>query len=892
MVENASGTRRSLGFPRGKIFLVVVLAAVMGSLRVAGEENPRPRAGKGNPVILASNRTCYWRWFVFWETPLIREGTRKLVTPRLPTSVWTREVACPTLIGDRGEHAEMWHSAFPSPDWMKVDFDDSRWCRFRGPWGWHTPETASLYFRGKFRVSDPSLVSGLHLLATFWGGVVVYLNGKEVGRAYMPDGPVHPETLAREYPGNIQFGKKGASLERTISLSIPLSFLRKGTNVLALEFHRAPTPLSLFKRRIKGFYRSLLKVKSVSLSASSPRGVLSGIGRPRGVLVRNWNVLLSVTQADYGDPFEPLRPIKIICPRGGVSSAQLVVSSSTPIEGLTVDVTDLRCMAGRGKISGSAVEILYPRADGSPEQNAEYFYPKRPWPKKLWRFDALLPVPPHLVPVDEDVGGATQPIWVRVRTPRKARPGMYKGKITIRMKGTVPVTNDLLVKVCSWRMPDTRKFCTHVGLIQSPDSVALYYEVPMWSEKHWRLIERSFSLLGEVGTDVIYIPLICHTHFGNEHSMVRWIPAGKGRWTYDFSIVDQYIDTAVKYLGKVPVVCFYTWEVFTDTGYLGKNMPIPFSVWEKNARRVVRKDGPRWGTPEARTFWKPVFDELKSLLRKKGLEKSMMIGLAGDARPRKETVEDLKSATGGLPWVQHCHPYKTKLHGEPIGYLAHVWGIKPNLFPEIRRCYGWRNPRLETCFPRQGAGGVGGVRSNSSFVVYRLLPEAVLTSPGKTNKGLRGFGRIGADFWKVLRNKKGRRWGTIIARYPESDLKQLSLFASVPAVLAPGPEGAVSTVRFEMMREGVQETEARIFIEKALLDPEKQRVLGEDLIRRCRTLLDERVKILVKTVEMRDKFWLPASTAHWLSFVSSGWEKRTELLYELAGEVAGRIGMQ
>ena len=51
----------------------------------------------------------------------------------------------------------------------------------------------------------------------------------------------------------------------------------------------------------------------------------------------------------------------------------------------------------------------------------------------------------------------------------------------------------------------------------------------------------------------------------------------------------------------------------------------------------------------------------------------------------------------------------------------------------------------------------------------------------------------------------------------------------------------MATNRFEQFREGVQQCEARISIESALIDPAKRQQLGEELASRCQAALDERV---------------------------------------------------
>jgi hypothetical protein len=85
-----------------------------------------------------------------------------------------------------------------------------------------------------------------------------------------------------------------------------------------------------------------------------------------------------------------------------------------------------------------------------------------------------------------------------------------------------------------------------------------------------------------------------------------------------------------------------------------------------------------------------------------------------------------------------------------------------------------------------------------------------------------------------------------------------------------------------MMREGLQECEARIFIEEALLDPEKSAKLGEELAERFWSLLDRRVTALSHA----------SGRMGTLVFLGSGRQERTRELFELAGEVAARLDRQ
>lgn len=105
-------------------------------------------------------------------------------------------------------------------------------------------------------------------------------------------------------------------------------------------------------------------------------------------------------------------------------------------------------------------------------------------------------------------------------------------------------------------------------------------------------------------------------------------------------------------------------------------------------------------------------------------------------------------------------------------------------------------------------------------------------------------------------------------------------------MLAPGPEGAVSTVRFEMLLEGLQEAEARIFLEKALL--ENKAKLGDDLAKRAQEALDERLRKLRETYAVEK-----AQRKGWDWWTNeSGWPERTEKLFAAAAEAAKALGQK
>ena len=134
----------------------------------------------------------------------------------------------------------------------------------------------------------------------------------------------------------------------------------------------------------------------------------------------------------------------------------------------------------------------------------------------------------------------------------------------------------------------------------------------------------------------------------------------------------------------------------------------------------------------------------------------------------------------------------------------------------------------------------------------------------------------------------------------------------------------MATARFENLREGVQECEARIVIERALLDSAATEQLGDRLAQQCQDLLNERQRAMWKTIWSNEEdlnsldvisarhpieaIWHALTKEkgkdlpdYWDSaarrirsdeeakgrvwFAASGWQARNQRLFALAGQV-------
>ncbi len=133
--------------------------------------------------------------------------------------------------------------------WRTLNYDDSHWSSGHAQLGYGDGDEATIisygsspdnkhicyYFRKIINVTNPSAASGLKISLLRDDGAVVYINGVEVVRSNMPDGPIHYNTRAASTVA-------GTDEDIFFEYNVPSSYLQAGLNVIAVEVHqRRPT---------------------------------------------------------------------------------------------------------------------------------------------------------------------------------------------------------------------------------------------------------------------------------------------------------------------------------------------------------------------------------------------------------------------------------------------------------------------------------------------------------------------------------------------------------------------------------------------------------------------------------------------------------------------------
>ena len=458
-----------------------------------------------------------------------------------------------------------------------------------------------------------------------------------------------------------------------------------------------------------------------------------------------------------------------------------------------------------------------------------------------------------------------QPYWLSVKIPANAAPGLYRGSVRVEGPGFPASTLPLEMEVLDLRLPDPRDFQTIVAIEQSPYGVAKQYKTPLWSARHWELIEASLRQLGRAGNSVWIIPVLADTEFGNkDDSTIKWIRKKDGSLAFDYAALDRYLDLIVKTCGTPRVLSFVVMHGFAA------NVEVKV-LNEATGKKERLNLGPN--APGREKYWRPFAASLYSHMLAKGLDRAMFWGYGWDQDGDPKLKGLLRQFTPEVFWMCGSHDANVAV---PIGkpdpaftaiykttyYSAYWKGIETtgtDVFYKVveniqsfliggKAQQGWK-PRVQVllCTPRTDSGAIV-VNGTGTPLAFRILPERAIFS------GYRGTGRMGGDYWARSYHDGCRHRGGAPG-------------FSIMKCLWPGPDGAESSGRFEAMIEGLQELEARIFVEQTL-----------------------------------DRGILPAGQAkritkqlarHYKGTFAGGqdWQARSKMMYQLASDVARVVGM-
>ncbi|MEC3905530.1 glycoside hydrolase domain-containing protein [Tamlana sp. 2201CG12-4] len=244
-------------------------------------------------------------------------------------------------------------------------------------------------------------------------------------------------------------------------------------------------------------------------------------------------------------------------------SAQIALGAERDIHGVKLQIEDLKGLEGK-TISKENIRVRYVKYLPVEKSRSEYV-----WSPKLEEIVGegtsgnMAPniVGDPLVELSEvDVPAyRAQPIWLTIKVPKKTKPGTYIGKILLSTNEFGQVSYPLKLTVLNKEIPDPLNYKFHLDMWVNPSAIAEFYKVNHWSDKHWKFIEvylKEYASRGgkNITTTITHEPWHKPWIGGKTRSqiaygyksMVSWFKEENGTWKFDYQIFDKYVDLASK----------------------------------------------------------------------------------------------------------------------------------------------------------------------------------------------------------------------------------------------------------------------------------------------------------------------------------------------------------
>lgn len=433
--------------------------------------------------------------------------------------------------------------------------------------------------------------------------------------------------------------------------------------------------------------------------------------------------------------------------RGERVNAQMVLWSKDPINQVRLEAGPLTRTDGGGNISVTARFVRYVLAD------------------QVLMAD-ILDDPDRL----NMAARSTRPVWVSVDIPRDAAPGIYEAIVTARAENRQSVTFPVRLEVMPLQLPPPRDWSFHLDLWQNPFAVARYHHVKLWSPEHFALLKPHLEMLANAGAKCLSTTIINAPWGGQTYdsygSMVDWTLAKDGSWKYDYSVFDKYVEFGAK-CGLDKYINCYSMVPWTN-----KVQYLDEASGEYREVSIVP------GTPEYERIWSPFLKDFTAHLKRKGWLSRAVIAM--DERPleyMKPAIALLQSQGDGLrlalagdnePRVEKdiddwCVIIDSAIADETIRERT-----RRGVLTTFYVCTGPERPNTFTYSPPAEAAWLG---------FYAAA------------RNLSGFLRWAYDSW---------------TEDPLYDTKHVTWQAGDAFLVYPG---ARSSIRFERLREGIQEYE-------------------------------------------------------------------------------------
>jgi hypothetical protein len=380
----------------------------------------------------------------------------------------------------------------------------------------------------------------------------------------------------------------------------------------------------------------------------------------------------------------------------------------------------------------------------------------------------------------------TRPVWITMDIPSDASPGKYQGNITVKAKGEKDLSLAVQLEILSLDLPPPSEWKFELDLWQNPWAVARYHDVQPWSDEHVLLLKPILKMLADAGQKYITTSIIQHPWnaqtFDPYSTMIKWIKTSAGNWEFDYSIFDKWVELCMECGINKHISC-YSMIAFRHNNFRY------FDAMTGNYEYIYAEPG----TPEYVEHWKPFLKDFTAHLESRGwLEKTF---IAMDERPyelMKEIIALIHNASPTLKINLASEDWQEQLHHEIFSYSVSLGRYtQPEIIKE-RTKRGLISTFYTCCVEPKPNNYPHSDPAESTWMGWMAAADE-----------FSGFLRWAYNSW---------------VEHPLYDTRYTQWNAGESFLVYPGPR---SSIRFERLREGIQDYEKIQIVKEKLTNLKK-----------------------------------------------------------------------
>ncbi|OGF51037.1 MAG: hypothetical protein A2231_04220 [Candidatus Firestonebacteria bacterium RIFOXYA2_FULL_40_8] len=251
------------------------------------------------------------------------------------------------------------------------------------------------------------------------------------------------------------------------------------------------------------------------------------------------------------------------------------VGIHTDIRLLDVEVTAAPLKKGKDKIGEKCFDVKWV---GLVPVASDLFNPagaERPNYTPGWYPDPLL----EKAPWKDSEPSRSASVFVVIRIPQNARPGTYKGNLSVCVQKKSKIKIPVTLRVWPFSIPKKSDFSVTNWF--HPDCVSKWHRCAPWSARYWRLLEEYAKDMAEHRINVITTPVLMgNFHNSDPMTLVDIVRKKDNTYRFDISRLDRWVKLFDKYGFKY----FEMWHFLSQAD--GKYAP-PFGLYDEKKKKNI-----------------------------------------------------------------------------------------------------------------------------------------------------------------------------------------------------------------------------------------------------------------------------------------------------------------